>query len=145
MIVFDSNVTYEAPNKVESACHVRIYERVADKISKKLVVITEIGVGMSVTNASETIATYLVKAGLCKEDDIFIEHYPAIDTWRTSPHDVGVETYDLITYVKWFAFTAHNPTWLRMDNEHMAKLVRYYMADDAEQEERFYKELTDGL
>lgn len=138
MIMFDSNVTYPAPNQVESACHVRIYKRVADTVSKKLVVITEIGVGMSVTNASETIATYLVKIGMCKETDIFIEHYTKADTGTD-------DTYDLITYVKWFAFVASNPTWLRMDNDHVAKLFRYYMADDLDQEERFYRELTDGV
>ncbi|MVM42266.1 hypothetical protein GO730_38870 [Spirosoma sp. HMF3257] len=91
---------FKAPNGFPSSADVTIYRDI------QLVVVSETGKGMSVTNAAEVIATEIVnRYGLDPDRMLFIEHYS--DEQRTKPYG---ESYDLVTFT-WDGLRAHNPEW----------------------------------
>lgn len=91
---------YRAPNRIPSGCLVTIYRNIS------LVIASETGEGMSVTNAAETIATEVVRRyNIDPARMLFIEHYP--ESQRPKPYG---ETFDLVTFT-WDGLTARNPDW----------------------------------
>lgn len=91
---------FKASNGYPSACQVTLYRDI------QLVVVSETGEGMSVTNAAERIATEVVKLyGLDPKRMLFVEHYP--ESQRPKPYG---ESYDLVTFT-WGKYGAYSPTW----------------------------------
>lgn len=109
----DTAFRYKPQNAgIEARCRLRVYQ----ESGKTIFLLTELpeNPGMSVTNAADQIATWLVADNNVKpENAIFIEHYPADDT---RPQD----TYDLINFTwgerqgKWYATI---PQWRRLTLE----------------------------
>lgn len=91
---------FRAPNGTNSSCDVTIYREI------QLVVVSETGEGMSVTNAAEVIATEVVRQyEIDPKRMLFIEHYP--ESQRPKPYG---ESYDLVTFI-WGKYGAYSPTW----------------------------------
>ncbi|GAB3715788.1 hypothetical protein GCM10027592_56500 [Spirosoma flavus] len=93
-------LNFKATNGYPSSCDLTIYPEI------QLVVVSETGEGMSVTNAAETIATEVVKRfGLDPKRMLFVEHYS--EEQRPMPYG---ESYDLVTFT-WDKYGARNPEW----------------------------------
>lgn len=96
-----------APNKVKSACNIYILA-ISEKGSPKryLIGIEDINEGMSVTNASEIIATEIMKkylpADLNPENCTFLEWY--------SYYNTKYDTIDQVEY-NWDGKIASSPRW----------------------------------
>ncbi|GAB3719642.1 hypothetical protein GCM10027592_63220 [Spirosoma flavus] len=96
-------LNFKAPNGYPSSCDITLYPEI------QLVVVSETGEGMSVTNAAETIATEVVKRfGLDPKRLMFVEHYS--EEQRPQPYG---ESYDLVTFT-WGKYGAHTPVWRSM-------------------------------
>jgi hypothetical protein len=101
-------------------CRVRIY---GEKDGPATVVITELpgNTGMSVTNASEEIATRLAaRWNLDPATTSWIEHYPPT-AWREERRQD--ETFDQITYTWDSVKTAHAPQWRRLTVEEVERMT----------------------
>ena len=93
-------LNFRAANGYPSSCDLTIYHDI------QLVVATETGEGMSVTNAAEIIATEVVRQyGFDPRRMLFVEHYP--EAQRPMPYG---ESYDLVTFT-WDGARAGNPIW----------------------------------
>lgn len=91
---------FRATNGYPSSCDLTIYRDI------QLVVASETGEGMSVTNAAEIIATECVQQySLDPRRMLFVEHYP--EAQRPMPYG---ESYDLVTFT-WDGKRARNPDW----------------------------------
>ena len=78
-----------APNRVNSKCRVCVIEDDGDK----LILFEDMNIGMSVTNASELIASQIVnKFKYHPEDCRFFETYPEYD----------YDTFDEIKYTRYY-------------------------------------------
>ena len=96
-------LNFKASNGYPSSCDLTIYREI------QLVVVSETGEGMSVTNAAETIATEIVRQyELDPQRLLYVEHYP--ESQRPSPYG---ESYDLVTFI-WGDHGAYSPTWRHM-------------------------------
>lgn len=92
-------LNFRATNGYPSQCNITIYR------DSQLVIASETGEGMSVTNAAEIIATEVVKQyGLDPARMLYIEHYPA------DQRPTYGESYDLVTFI-WDKYGARNPDW----------------------------------
>ncbi|KAB7726488.1 hypothetical protein F5984_24545 [Rudanella paleaurantiibacter] len=104
---------YKAPNRFPSTCFITVYRDIP------LVIASETGVGMSVTNAAELIATEVVNR--CKLDPVrllFVEHYP--ESQRPKPYG---ESFDLVTFT-WDGTTARNPDWRNLPNDEFEQILQ---------------------
>jgi hypothetical protein len=82
------HLAFTATNGYPSSCELTIYRDI------QLVVVSETGEGMSVTNAAVTIATEVVRQyGLDAKRMLYIEHYAE----KQRPQPYG-ESYDLVTF-----------------------------------------------
>lgn len=94
---------FKASNGYTSSCDLAIYREI------QLVLVSETGEGMSITNAAETIATEVVKRfGLDPKRMLFVEHYS--NEQRPMPYG---ESYDLVTFT-WGKYGAYSPNWRSM-------------------------------
>lgn len=113
MIKEQFTLEYRAPNRITSTCLITFYPNIP------LVIASETGVGMSVTNAAETIATEVVKR--CAIDPgklLFVEHYP--ESQRPKPYG---ESFDLVTFT-WDGTTARNPDWRRLPPDEFEQILQ---------------------
>ena len=104
---------YRAHNGFPSSCLITVYRDIP------LVIASETGVGMSVTNAAELIATEVVNR--CNLDStrlLFIEHYPK--SQRPKPYG---ESFDLVTFT-WDGTTARNPAWRNLLNNEFGQILQ---------------------
>ncbi len=85
----------------------------------QVVVVSETGEGMSITNAAEIIATQVVKQfGLDPKRMLFIEHYP--EAQRPLPYG---ESYDLVLF-SWGKYGASSPTtWRHMPTQEFQEIL----------------------
>lgn len=108
---------FKAVNGFPSSCDLTILKTL------QLVVASETGEGMSVTNAAELIATEVVKRyGFDPRRMLFIEHYPL----SVRPLPFG-ESYNLVTF-SWQNGQAENPQWQHMKVDEVTEILRV-MAD----------------
>jgi len=104
---------YRAPNRISSSCLVTVYRDIP------LVIATETGEGMSVTNAAEVIATEVVsRYNLDPMRLLFVEHYP--ESQRPKPYG---ESFDLVTFT-WDGSTARNPDWRNLPNDEFEQILQ---------------------
>lgn len=103
---------FKASNGYPSSCHITIYREI------QLVVVSETGEGVSVTNASEMIATQVVNQyGLDPKRMLFVEHYP--ESQRPNPYE---ESYDLVMFI-WGKGGAYCPTWRHMPSAEFNEIL----------------------
>ena len=96
----EHSLEFQATNGFPSRCQITLYRDI------HLVIASETGEGMSVTNAAEVIATEVVnRYGIDPARMLFIEHYP--ESQRPRPYG---ESYDLVTFT-WDGKRATNPDW----------------------------------
>lgn len=106
------HLTFKASNGYPSACELTIYRDI------QLVVVSETGEGMSVTNANERIATEVVKQyGLDPSRMLFVEHYP--ESQRPKPYG---ESFDLVTFT-WDRHGARNPVWRHLPKDEFLEIL----------------------
>jgi hypothetical protein len=111
--------SYQPPAAgIEAKCQVRIYQTDAGAT----VLLTELAdnPGMSITNASEEIASSLAaRFALNPIITTWIEHYPST-AWRDERR--RDETFDEITYT-WQGQTASAPQWRRLTIEEVERMT----------------------
>jgi hypothetical protein len=103
-------VEYRAENGFQAVCEIRIYEHE----SKIIVVATDLGVGPSVTNNVERIATVLREQGITW--DYFFEHY------FDRPEVERPETFDFVEFT-WRGNLAFQPKWKAGTREKLEQLI----------------------
>lgn len=103
---------FKAKNGYPSRCKITIYR------NSQLVIASETGEGMSVTNAAEIIATEVVKQyGLDHARMLYVEHYSADQ--RPKPYG---ESYDLVTFT-WDKYGARNPDWRHLSTVEIDEIL----------------------
>ena len=103
---------FKASNGYPSSCQVTIYRDI------QVVVVSETGEGMSITNAAEIIATQVVKQfGLDPKRMLFIEHYP--ESQRPQPYG---ESFALVLFT-WGKYGASSPIWRHMPNPEFYEIL----------------------
>lgn len=104
---------FRATNGYPSSCDLTIYRAI------QLVVVSETGEGMSVTNAAELIATEVVQQyGLDPRRMLFVEHYP--EAQRPMPYG---ESYDLVTFT-WDGARAGKPIWRHLPPDEFNDIIQ---------------------
>ncbi|GAB3963590.1 hypothetical protein GCM10028805_66150 [Spirosoma harenae] len=103
---------FKASNGYTGSCDLIIYRKI------QLVIVSETGEGMSVTNAADTIATEIVKRyGLDPKRMLYIEHWPGHQGFATY-----IETYDLVTFT-WNKYGASSPAWKHLPVEEFNEIM----------------------
>jgi len=112
-------LSFRAPNGYPSSCDVTVYAAIP------LVVASETGEGMSVTNAADVIATAVVhRHDLDPRRLIYVEHYSE----EQRPLPFG-ECYSLVTFT-WNGKQAKSPAWQHLPNADFAGIVATIQRDD---------------
>jgi hypothetical protein len=123
----DTEFRYKPPHHIEAHCRVRIYSATGgyDGEDRTVVVISEAAdnPGMSVTNASEDIATKIVQVfNIDPARTRWIEHYPQ-EAWRYhGREEIKPATYDEVFY-SWRGLEAREPNWRRIPLEEIEILT----------------------
>jgi hypothetical protein len=98
--MIQQTLAFTADNGIPTECEILI--------NQNILVASDRGIGVSVTNACETIATEAVRRfGLDPERLVFIEHYPAdgADSRHGQPERCASVTF------LWHDQRAHRPRW----------------------------------
>src|SRR5687767_2077264 len=107
-------------NHDRARCRVRIY---SERDGPRTAILTELpeNTGMSITNASEEIATMLAaRWQLDPKTTAWVEHYPP-EAWREEER--RDETFDEIHYTWDSNKTADTPRWRRLTIEEVERMT----------------------
>lgn len=101
---------YELDERAPAVCEMRLYKH----NDKHILVASDVGVGSSVTNNVDRLATALAKRGVIW--DIFIDHYPG-DSQRGEP-----EIFEVVTF-SWLKQAAIEPRWFETSRTELETII----------------------
>ena len=104
------NFEYELKNRTRAVCEIRLYEH----LGKQVLIASDAGVGESVTNNVECLATALRRIGV--QWDLFIDHYSGY------PEQKEYEMFEIVIFT-WQGQLASNPRWCEISQVQLEIII----------------------